>query len=353
MAIIKNTTTNATSSIKLPVGSNSDRPSSPSLGMMRFNTDIETVEIYDGIDWSRMGYPQSLSLSNVPTTLNETTNRTANITVNATGYPGDTIFYWTISGNVNASDFSQGFTGSVSLTGGISGSTGNIAIEIAQDFTPEGPEVFLIEVRTESLTGTIIETSSSITITDTSIEAPAESWTPDAITATGVNGTTGVNICNIWYRRYIIAWVYTASELQTAFGKNSATISGLRFFVDSQPNNQPLPDYAIGMKNGSFGGANPGNTEYTVVKDPASESFTTGQTKTFEPFDTSFNWTGNDLAIIVAWGQCPSTYNASGQSATGSGTMWYSRTDGAGAYTINADQTGLSESYRPVVQLYG
>lgn len=172
MATLKNTTTNTTSSIKLPVGSNSDRPSSALLGMMRFNTDIETVEIFDGSNWSRMGYSQSVNLANVPATLNETTNRTANITVNATGYLNGTSLYWTITGGVNSNDFSQGFDGSFTLSGDATGSTGNIAIEVAEDFTPEGSENFQVEIRSGSTSGPIIETSSTITIADTSTEIP-------------------------------------------------------------------------------------------------------------------------------------------------------------------------------------
>ncbi len=148
-------------------------------------------------------------------------------------------------------------------------------------------------------------------------------------------------------------WVYTASEMQAAFGKSSATISGLRFFVNQQPLYQPLPNYAIGMKNGSFSGGSPGHTGYTVVKNPSNESFTTNQNKVFDPFNTSFEWTGGDLAIIFAWGQSPTSWNASGQSGLGAGTMYYTWTDAAGTYVINTDNPNQTLQNRPVVQLYG
>ena len=145
-------------------------------------------------------------------------------------------------------------------------------------------------------------------------------------------------------------WVYTSAEMQSALGTTSATISGLRFNVTQQPLYQPLPNYAIGMKNGSFGGGTPGNTGYTIVKSASSESFTTGTTKTFS-LTTSFNWTGDDLAIIFAWGQCPTNWNSSGTSPIGSGTLWYSLSDSAGTYTINVDNPTSTRTYRPVVQL--
>ena len=51
MATLKNTTINSTESIRLPVGNTSQRPGSPQLGMMRYNTDEEGIEVYNGTDW--------------------------------------------------------------------------------------------------------------------------------------------------------------------------------------------------------------------------------------------------------------------------------------------------------------
>ena len=178
-------------------------------------------------------------------------------------------------------------------------------------------------------------------------------WTEDIITPTGINGNTSTNICNIYFRRSIMMWVYSASELQAAFGKNSADISGLRFFVNTQPLYQPIPNYAIGMKNGSFGSTSPGGTGYTIVKNPSDENFTSSTTKEFDPFDTTFTWNGNDLAIIFAWGQVQPTWNSSGNSPIGAGTMWFQWTDAAGTYVINSTTPTSTRAWRPVVQLYG
>ena len=51
MATLKNTSINSTESITLPVGTSAQRPGSPSLGMMRYNTDESYVEVYDGTEW--------------------------------------------------------------------------------------------------------------------------------------------------------------------------------------------------------------------------------------------------------------------------------------------------------------
>lgn len=179
--------------------------------------------------------------------------------------------------------------------------------------------------------------------------APTAGWTQDIITPTGINTTTGTNVANIYYRRSIMMWVYSAGEIQAASGAGQGTISGLRFFVNQKPL-YDIPDYAIGMKNGSFGTSSPGGTGYTIVRSPALETFTTGANKEFI-FNQNFVWTGGDLAIIVAWGQVQPTWNSSGQSPIGSGTMWYNWTDSAGSYVINNVTPTATRAWRPVVQL--
>lgn len=51
MATLKNTSINDTGFIGLPSGTTVQRPSSPSAGMIRFNTDESSPEVYDGTDW--------------------------------------------------------------------------------------------------------------------------------------------------------------------------------------------------------------------------------------------------------------------------------------------------------------
>ena len=52
MAELDRTTIDDTGFINLPVGTTAQRPSSPELGMMRWNTDEEYVEFYNGTEWT-------------------------------------------------------------------------------------------------------------------------------------------------------------------------------------------------------------------------------------------------------------------------------------------------------------
>ena len=51
MATLDTLTINDTGSLTLPRGITSDRPPNPQVGYMRFNTDINDVELYNGSNW--------------------------------------------------------------------------------------------------------------------------------------------------------------------------------------------------------------------------------------------------------------------------------------------------------------
>jgi hypothetical protein len=51
MANLKNTTINDTSHLRLPSGTTAQRPGSPVAGMVRYNTDLNITEYYDGSGW--------------------------------------------------------------------------------------------------------------------------------------------------------------------------------------------------------------------------------------------------------------------------------------------------------------
>lgn len=55
MANLKDTTINDNGFIKLPTGITGQRPSNPESGMIRFNSDLDALEGYDGISWSPIG----------------------------------------------------------------------------------------------------------------------------------------------------------------------------------------------------------------------------------------------------------------------------------------------------------
>jgi len=323
---------------------------------------IRTIFSLGSATLSILDTSTAITATVTPTTssVNEGSSVTFNISITSGNFSSGTL-YWTLagSGTVGDGDFSSP-SNAVSAGGSvaISSSTGSVTFTLASDSTTESAaESFQFQLRgTSGTSDTIITTSSSVTINDTS-QGAAAGWTGNVVSVTSTSGNTIVSLVNNYYRRYILSFVYTSAELAAAFGKNTASISGLRFLVATQPTNQPYPNYAIGMKLVSTGiTTNPTNTGYTIVKSASSESFTTNTTKQFFPFSSTFNWTsGNNLAIIVAWGQSPTNYSSTGRmSFNSSGSIFYSRSDSTGSFVINTDTPTLTlTSSRPVVQLYG
>ena len=123
-------------------------------------------------------------------------------TVNTQGVANGTTLYWSatsVSGTINSNDFSDS---AVAGSFTINSNTGSFTRTLSNDATTEGTETFAIQIRTGSTSGTVVATSSSITINDTSLN-PTYSITPNAtsvneggsvtftVTTTNVaNGTT-------------------------------------------------------------------------------------------------------------------------------------------------------------------
>ena len=98
------------------------------------------------------------------------------VTFTFTTTAADGTFYWTTSGSVNAADFSDNtVSGSFAVTSG----TGSILRTLASDVTTEGAENLMMQVRTNSFSGSIVASSSFVTVNDTSVAVAGISpdWT--------------------------------------------------------------------------------------------------------------------------------------------------------------------------------
>jgi hypothetical protein len=103
--------------------------------------------------------PVTYSVTSATNNINEGSALTLNVT-------GDGIangtYYWTV--NTNAGDFG---TSSGSFT--IASNSGSFTVTPTADVTTEGSETFTVSIRSGSTSGTVLATTSSITINDTSI----------------------------------------------------------------------------------------------------------------------------------------------------------------------------------------
>jgi len=212
-----------------------------------------------------------------------------------------------------------------------------------------------------NFTATAIDTGSNISTMGFSfLISNGEGFTgtsEDIIPVTRISGTTEVSLVNNYWRRYQIVWSYSSLEIHSALLYASrAIITGMRFMVRQQPLNQPYPDYAIGIKLHTLAvetniSGNVIGGEWSMVKSPSSESFTTNEAKIFN-FTQPITWViGNNIGLVCAWGQCPVNYSDTGTMDIGDGRCYFTSTDESGLFTIyDLVDSSRSRVIRPVVQ---
>lgn len=131
------------------------------------------------------------AVSESTTSVNEGSSVT--FTVTTANVADGTTLYWTTSGTTAASDFSDD-TASGSFT--ITSNSGSIVRTLKSDLSTEGSETFTLSVRTGSTSGTVVATSNTVTINDTSVTPTANfSWgeqlSSPAVNYTGLRTTSG------------------------------------------------------------------------------------------------------------------------------------------------------------------
>ena len=90
--------------------------------------------------------------------------------VSTTGVANGTVLYWTNAGTTVAADFSDG-QNSGSVT--INSNAGTITRTLLADTTTEGTETIVLQLRTTSVSGTVVATSSTVSVNDTSTSGGA------------------------------------------------------------------------------------------------------------------------------------------------------------------------------------
>jgi plastocyanin len=174
------------------------------------------------------------------TTYNE--GDTITWTVNTTGIANGTILYWTNSGTTVAADFVEN-TNSGNIT--ISAGTATISRTIKNDTLTEGSQTIIIQLRTGSISGTIVATATSVTIEDTS-KAPTYSVSP-SVNSVDEGGT--------------IIWTVTTTDVPngtTLYWTNSGTAVGV--------------DFVGGTNSGNFTiNSNSGTISKTLSSDSSTE----------------------------------------------------------------------------------
>lgn len=132
----------------------------------------ETDISYYGLDCRKIYKPIAsyIITSNVDA-INETNSgismqgRNVTYTISTSGVSDGTVLYWTNAGTTQSDDFEGNEnSGSVMIVNG----AGLINRTLTKDFTTEGEETIIIELRTGSLLGAVVAVADTVTVFDAS-----------------------------------------------------------------------------------------------------------------------------------------------------------------------------------------
>ena len=170
-------------------------------------TSSSTVDIYDASPTPVPTYDISPNKSVVDE------GDSVTWTITTSDIPANSILYYTNSGTTNASDFTDGVNqGSIQL----SNNTATLTKTLVEDASTEGGETIILQLRTDSTSGTIVKTSPTTTVNDTST-TPVYDISPNI---TSVNEGQSVT------------WTITTSNIPsntTLYYTNSGTTNGSDF----------------------------------------------------------------------------------------------------------------------------
>ncbi len=130
---------------------------------------------------------------------------------------------------------------------------------------------------------------------------------------TAVNGPTESSPINIWYRKVVSHFVFTAAELNAAGYSGPGTINKIGWFVTQAPQ-YDIPGYRIQLKHTSATDASGiSNGGWSDAKSPSTYTPNVGDWDMLT-LDSPFAWDGaQNIAVRICWTQVQPTYSSSGQ----------------------------------------
>ena len=212
----------------------------------------------------------SYSFGTIPTSIDEGASGTFN--VNTTNVSDSTTLYWTIASN--AGDF-----GTTSGSFVINSNAGSFSVSPTSDVTTEGSETFTVAIRTGSISGSVVATSGSVTINDTSLAPTYTFGTIPTSINEGSAGTINVNTANVPNGTTLYWTVTNAGDFGGASGSFSITTNQGQFPVTptADSTTEGAETFTVSIRTGSTSG--------TVVA--TSSAITINDTSTTPPSATA------------------------------------------------------------------
>lgn len=301
--------------------------------------------------------PRSYTVTPSVSTIGEVTAPTSlTFSVATQGVASGTTLYWQLTGGVDGGDFSSGFNGNFTVSGTLANSSGSFTVTAAADASTEGTETFQAEVRTGSIGGTTVATSSSVSISDQSLSPTYSFGTIPSSINEGGSGTFNVsttNVANSTTLYWSIDYYQTSSaDFSSTSGSFPITSNAGSFTVSpsSDVTTEGTEYFRIALRTGSTTGTIQAYSGYVAINDtsitpPQLTGFVSVGSNYVASFDGvgpgSFNTKSNYLTITA-------------DSSAGSGQSW---SVSAGSIPIQTGagngSSGTFNSGQSVVCLFG
>ena len=291
-----------------------------------------------------------------PNTSNINESQSVTFTTTTVGVPDNTTLYYTISGTVTAADFSSG-----SLSGSfvVNSNSGAVTLTAAAEYSTEGSETFVFQVRTGSTSGPIVATSSTVTINDTTL-TPTYSVNPSTTSVNeGSSVTFNISTTNLpdgttlYYTLNTVSGTVDASDFSSGSLSGSVTVNSsaasVAYTLSSDLSvGEGDEQFQLQLRTGSISGTVVATSPTVTISDssrityavsPSVSSITEGSSVTFNV--TTLN-VSNGTTLYYSINQVSGTITASDfttNSLTGSFTI----NSNSGSVTLTASTTATNE----------
>lgn len=286
--------------------------------------------------WLGVGASSRQTYTIVPAALSVSEGSSLQFTVNTTSIPTGTVLYYNLSSSSTATtaDFTS-YSGSFT----INSNTGTFTVTLATDLTVES-EVFYMDVKTASISGTIVATSPQISIVDTSPTyslSPASSSVNEGDSLIFTVTTTNVANNTVLYFNLNASSTATTADFSVYSGSCTITSNSSTFSVTVARGDVVENEYFyMDLKTGSITGTIVATSSQVTITDvfptysviPQASSVNEGSSLNFTVATTYvadgtvlyFNLASGSTATTADFstysGSCTITSNASTFSVT-------------------------------------
>ena len=265
--------------------------------------------------------------------------QTVTYAITTTNVANGTRLYWTNSGTTNAADIGGSNSGYVD----ISGDSASLSLTATADATTETSETIIIELRTVSVSGTIVATADTVTVGDTSL-TPTYTVAP-VLGGTSVDEGSGITFevggTNIVDGTYYWTIETNSGDFVTTSGAITMTSNAGTFIATPRADTTTEGEetFTVAVRSGSISGT------ILVTSDPVTINDTSlsAPTYTLTPAANNVN-EGSSLEFTVGGtdiidGTYYWTVTNSGDFGTTSGSFSITSSSGSFSVTPTADFT--------------